>query len=91
MGCDDYPLFRDADEMLDGSYRLEECVAELWSPALARRFPNIDHRACFQAMRLIDGIYNPQPFNPPRCQDWHCPRCGKACNMYGHHDCQAGS
>lgn len=84
VGCDDYPLFADR-------YQMGDIVAELWSDKLARRFPNTSHRNCFQALRLVDGQYDPQPFIPPRCQDWHCPKCGRACNMYGHHDCGAAT
>lgn len=84
MGCDEYPLFQDR-------YELGDTVAELWNSALAKRFPNISHRMCFQQMHVEDGQQYPVPFDPPRCQDWHCPRCGRACNMYGHHDCGAAS
>jgi hypothetical protein len=85
MGCDDYPLVG-----IDG-YNLGDVVAELWCDRLARRFPHTSHSNCFQAMRLVDGQYNPVPFIPARCQDWHCPKCGASTGMYGHQECEAGS
>ena len=67
------------------NYELGEVVAQLWSPALGKRFPGTSHTTCFQAMRIINGQQWPAPYDPPRCQDWHCPRCGAPTNMYGHH------
>lgn len=81
MGCDDYPLFADR-------YELQDVVAELWNDHLAKRFPHTSHRMCFQQMRLPDdGSQYAVPFTPPRCQDWHCPRCGAPTGMYGHREC----
>lgn len=61
----------------------------LWTESLARKFPHTDHSRCFQSLRLVEGRDLPVPFHPPRCQDWHCPACGRACGMYGSHDCAA--
>lgn len=82
MGCEDYPVFEDRYELLD-------VVAELWNPALARRFPRTDHQMCFQQMHADDHTPYAVPYNPPRCQDWHCPRCGEPTGMYGHRKCNA--
>lgn len=83
MGCDDYPLFQDR-------YLLGDTVAQLWDEKMARRFPHASHRGCRQSMRLVDGQYDPKPFNPVRCLGWHCPQCGEACGMYGHRQCDQG-
>lgn len=98
MGCDDYPHIGDhwppdmglpkMETLAEGRYQLYgDPVAELWNDKLARRFPHTSHRTCFQAMRLVDGQYDPQPFTPARCQDWHCPKCGESCGMNGHRAC----
>lgn len=87
MGCDDYPLIRVwENSTINGRYRIVgDAVAELWNPALAKRFPNTSHHHCFQAMKITEGQQYPVPFDPPRCQDWHCPRCGQPVTLYGHH------
>lgn len=81
MGCDDYP------HILDNKYRLGDTVAELWNHKLALRFPHASHATCFQALHIVAGQVSPQPYVPARCQDWHCPKCGAATNMYGHISC----
>lgn len=102
MGCDDYPRIGDwwppdmgmpkRETIAEGRYELiGDPIAELWNSALAKRFPNTDHRSCFQQMRIVGTEQYPVPFTPAHCQDWHCPRCGEACGMYGHKQCRGGS
>lgn len=80
MGCDDYPIIGEHYEIIgDGP------IAIGWNPQLAELFPNADHVGCRQQM-WVDGDHW-QPFDPPKCVDYHCPRCGTACNVFGHHNC----
>lgn len=75
--------------MLD-DYELGEVVAVQWCAQMAEAFPNADHTGCLQSMQWIPGIPNTditgvwQPFTPPLCHGWHCPRCGVACGQMGH-------
>jgi hypothetical protein len=52
---------------------------------MADRFPSASHAGCRQQMELRGGEFH--SFDPPRCMGWHCNRCGKATNSYGHHSC----
>lgn len=74
-----------SDEPILGRYQPIELVAVGWSPEMAARFPNADHNGCRQEGRLGDDGW--EPFDPPRCQGWHCNRCGSPTNAWGHHSC----
>lgn len=67
------------------NYEMGEILAVMWSPEMAERFPNADHRGCRQeARRLSNGDW--VPYEPVRCHGWHCNRCGAPTNSFGHHD-----
>lgn len=68
------------------NYRLEAIVAVRWDETMADAFPDAEHDFCRQNMMWTEqGGW--QAHCPPECQDWHCPHCGQATNMYGHHIC----
>lgn len=69
--------------MSDGRYELKELVAVQWSPEMAAQFPSARHTHCRQEMRVVDGRW--EALSPPKCHDYHCPQCGEATNLYGHH------
>lgn len=72
--------------ILDGRWRLDELLAVEWNPELAQRFPNADHTGCRQD--CWHDTVQWRPYDPPRCRDWHCHRCGRATNSMGHHECE---
>lgn len=67
-----------SDDIL-GKYKITELLAASWSDEMAQRFPNADHRGCRCEINEQGEIV--------RCVGWHCNRCGKSTNSYGHHDC----
>lgn len=69
------------------NYELREIVAVQWNPVLAEQFPNAEHRNCRQAMRANHDTNMWEPYDPPRCVDYHCHKCGNPCNVMGHHTC----
>lgn len=78
-------------EFIAGRYRITELVATEWNAEMAARFPNADHHGCRQQMRKAPPISYKRgpwiPYEPPRCMDWHCNRCGAPTGMMGHRDC----
>jgi hypothetical protein len=64
---------------------LGDVVAVGWNPELAAKFPDADHWGCTQLMRQADSGIGWMPFDPPQCRGYHCPKCGVATNMMGHH------
>lgn len=74
---------------LGDRYELGDVVAVEWNTFLRAQFPHADHTRCRQEMFADHDTGRWVPFHPPRCVDWHCPRCGKPCNGFGHHTCEA--
>jgi hypothetical protein len=72
-------------DIIGGKWEAVELLAVMWSSEMAERFPNADHSGCRQELRATDAGF--EPFDPPRCFGWHCNRCGRATNCYGHHNC----
>ena len=70
-------------------YELQALIAVQWNPALAAQFPDTGHTGCRQEMWANHATGTWMPFVPPRCVDWHCPECGRPCNLMGSHDCGA--
>lgn len=70
---------------LGDRYQLHACVATQWTPLMATMFPNADHSGCRQYMRVDYRTDTWVAFDPPRCQDYHCPSCGEQVNAFGHH------
>lgn len=69
--------------MFRDRYELGDVVAVQWNRDLATLFPRAPHHGCRQMMRADGDRW--VPFDPPRCADYHCPRCGAPCNMMGAH------
>ncbi|MGV7669123.1 hypothetical protein PJN91_17270 [Mycobacterium kansasii] len=61
-------------DIIGGRYQITELLAVAWNPEMTQRFPNADHSEC-----RLDSA--------GRCTGWHCNRCGKPTNSYGHHQC----
>lgn len=74
-----------SDDIL-GKWKVTELLAVIWDDEMAARFPNAEHHFCRQEFRP-DENGMAEPFDPPHCVGWHCNRCGKATNSYGHHEC----
>lgn len=72
-------------EIIGGRWEVQELVAAGWNGDLAARFPDADHAGCRQMMYHEHGGWH--PYDPPKCLDWHCNRCGAPTNSFGHHDC----
>ena len=75
--------------IIGGRWLLSNVVAVQWSDALAAEFPDADHAGCYQSHKWVPELGRFEPFVPALCHDWHCPRCGRACNSMGHHECEA--
>lgn len=73
------------DDIIAGRYRITELLCVMWNDDMAARFPDANHIDCRQEMRVAHNGY--LPFDPVRCIDWHCNRCGQSTNSMGHHDC----
>lgn len=67
-------------------YQLADLVAVQWCPELAAQFPDADHAGC-RVRHVINANGTWQPAEPVDCQGWHCPNCGAATNLMGHHTC----
>jgi hypothetical protein len=72
-------------EIIGVRWKVTEVLAVGWDDGMAVRFPNADHANCLQQMR--QGEHGWEPFDPVRCHGWHCNRCGRPTNSYGHHHC----
>lgn len=74
------------DDLIGGKWRITELLAVQWNPEMAQRFPNAEHAGCRQECYPDENGWA-KSYDPPRCVDWHCNRCGQATNSFGHHDC----
>ena len=84
-------MSNDHPRIIGGRYEVigDGPIAVQWNDALAELFPWADHRNCRQRMWVDEQTQRWQPYDPPRCVDYHCPRCGASTNVMGHHDCAA--
>ncbi|QFG04906.1 hypothetical protein SEA_NITZEL_81 [Mycobacterium phage Nitzel] len=72
-------------ETFNERFQMLELMAVEWNDEMAARFPNASHVGCRQQV-WHDGI-GWRSFEPVRCRDLHCNRCGSPTGCYGQHEC----